>query len=96
MDSCLAQFFPSTAFLRSKKAKGWLGMVGSWGAGVGRFEDVRCQVSGVRCHKGNHVLNSARNTVLVTPHVSKLKMLLLRKVILQKFKFKVLASARRD
>ena len=24
---------------------------------------VRCQVSGVRCHKGNHVLNSARNTV---------------------------------
>ena len=76
---------------------------GELGAGVGRFEDVRCQVSrvrcqvsGVRCHKGNHVLNSARNTVLVTPHVSKLKMLLLRKVILQKFKFKVLASARRD
>ena len=64
--------------------------------GVARLEDVRCHASGVRCHKGNHVLNSARNTVLVTPHVSKLKMLLLRKVILQKFKFKVLASARRD
>jgi hypothetical protein len=29
----LALFFPSTAFLRSKKAKGWLGMVGSWGQG---------------------------------------------------------------
>ena len=58
--------------------------------------DVTCQVSGVRCHKGNHVLNSPRNTVLVTPHVSKLKMLLLRKVVLQKLKFKVLASARRD
>ena len=53
-------------------------------------------MSGVRCHKRNHVLNSASNTVLVTPHVSKLKMLLLHKVILQKFKFKVLASARRD
>jgi hypothetical protein len=26
-------FFPSTAFLRSKKAKGWLGMVGYWGQG---------------------------------------------------------------
>ena len=47
------------------------------GGGIARLEDVRCQVSGVTCHKGNHVLNSARNTVLVTPHVSKLKMLLL-------------------
>jgi hypothetical protein len=28
-----SQFFPSTAFLRSKKAKGWLGMVGNWGQG---------------------------------------------------------------
>ena len=27
------------------------------------MEDVRCHVSRVRCHKGNHVLNSARNTV---------------------------------
>jgi hypothetical protein len=29
------KFFPSTAFLRSKKlkAKGWLGMVGNWGQG---------------------------------------------------------------
>jgi hypothetical protein len=71
--------------------------------GVARMEDVRCQVSGVRCqvsgvtgHKGNHVLNSARNTVLVTSHVSKSKMLLLRKVILQRFTLKVKASARRD
>ena len=39
-------FFPSTAFLRSKKAKGWLGMVRG---GIARLEDVRCQVSGVRC-----------------------------------------------
>jgi hypothetical protein len=29
----IRQFLPSTAFLRSKKAKGWLGMVGSWGQG---------------------------------------------------------------
>jgi hypothetical protein len=36
----------------------------------------------VTCHKGNHVLNSARNTVLVTSHVSKSKMLLLGKVII--------------
>ena len=34
---------------------------------------VRCHVSGVTRHKGNHVLNSARNTALVTSHVSKLK-----------------------
>ena len=64
---------------------------------------VRCHVSGVRCHvsrvtghKGNHVLNSARNTVLVTLHISKSKMLLLRKVILQRFTLEVEASARRD
>ena len=69
---------------------------GELGAGVGRFEDVRCHVSGVRCHKGNHVLNSARNTVLVTSHVSKLKMLLLRKVILQRFTLKVQVTTRRD
>jgi hypothetical protein len=58
--------------------------------------DVRCQVSRVTGHKGNHVLNSARNTVLVTSHVSKSKMLLLRKVILQMFTLEVEASARRD
>jgi hypothetical protein len=50
-------------------------------------------VSGVTCHvsqiKGNHVLNSARSTLLVTTHVSKSKMLLLRKVILQRFTLKV-------
>ena len=57
---------------------------------------VTRQVSRVRCHKGNHVLNSARNTVLVTSHVSKSKMLLLRKVILQRFTLEVEASARRD
>jgi hypothetical protein len=65
-------------------------------AEVVRFEDVRCQVSGVTCYKGNHVLNSARNTVIVTPHVSRFKMLLLCKVILQKFKLKVLTSSRRN
>jgi hypothetical protein len=63
---------------------------------VARLEDVRCPVSGVRCHEGNHVLNSARNTVLVTSDVSKSKLLLLRKVIIQRFSFKVEASARRD
>ena len=68
--------------------------------GVARLEDVRCHASGVRClvtcHKGNHVLNSARNTALVTSHVSKSKMLLLRKVILQRFTLKEEATARRD
>ena len=51
---------------------------------------------GVTCHKGNDVLNSACNTVLVTSHVSKSKMLLLREVILQRFTLKVEASVRRD
>ena len=88
--------FSIHCFFAKQKSKRMVRNGGELGAGVGRFEDVRCHVSRVRCHKGNHVLNSARNTVLVTPHVSKLKMLLLRKVILQKFKFKVLASARRD
>jgi hypothetical protein len=64
--------------------------------GIARFEDLRCHVSGVRCHKGNYVLNSARNTVLITSHVSESKILLLRKVILQRFTLKVEASARRD
>ena len=64
--------------------------------GVARLEDVRCHVSRVTGHKGNHVINSARNTVLVTSPVFKSKMLLLRKVILQRFTLKVAASARRD
>jgi hypothetical protein len=55
---------------------------------------VTCQVSGVTRHRGNHVLNSARNTALVTSHVSKSKMLLLRKVILQRFTLKVHCAAR--
>jgi hypothetical protein len=65
---------------------------------VARLEDIRCHVSGVTRHKGNHVLklNSASNTVLVTSHISKSKMLLLRKVILQRFSLKVEASARCD
>jgi hypothetical protein len=57
---------------------------------------VTRQVSRVTCYKGNHALNSARNTVLVTSHVSKSKMLLLGKVILQRFTLKVEASARRN
>jgi hypothetical protein len=88
--------FSIHCFFAMQKSKGMVRNGGEFGVGVGRFEDVRCQVSGVRCHKGNHALNSTRNTVLATPHVSKLKLLLLCKVILQKFKFKVLASALRD
>ena len=88
--------FSFHCFFAKQKSKRMVRNGGELGAGVGRFEDVRRHVSGVRCHKGNHVLNSARNTALVTSHVSKSKMLLLRKVILQRFTLKVEANARRD
>jgi hypothetical protein len=66
------------------------------GGGVGRFEDVRFQVSRVRCHVSQRKSCVKLRTQYSGSNASKLKMLLLRKVILQKFKFKVLASARRD
>jgi hypothetical protein len=73
----------------------WNGGHGRAGVSLKMF-GVRCHLSSVSCHKGNHALNSARNTVLVTQHVSKLKMLHLRNAILHKFKFKVVPSAQRD
>ena len=71
---------------------------GELGAGVGRFEDVRCQVSRVTCQVSQRksCVNLRTQYGTITSHVSKSKMLLLRKVILQRFTFKVEASARRD
>jgi hypothetical protein len=75
-------------------------MVGSWGQGyVGlKMFDVRCHVSRITCQVSQRkscvklqTQYSASNTARI-----KFKILFLRKVILQKFKFKVLASAWRD
>jgi hypothetical protein len=57
----ILEIFSIHYFFAKQKSKRMVRNGGELGAGVGRFEDVRCQVSRVTCHKGNPVLNSARN-----------------------------------
>jgi hypothetical protein len=59
---------------------------------VGTGDVARFEMFGVRCHESQRkscVKLPALNTVLVTSHVSKSKMLLLRKTIQLRFTLKI-------
>jgi hypothetical protein len=91
----LVNFFHPLLFYVAKKVKGCLGMVGRGQLWVGRLKmfDVRCQVSQRKsCVK----LQTLYRASISNAACLKLKMLIHRKVIIPKFKFKVLGSARRD
>jgi hypothetical protein len=72
-------FFSIHCFFAKPNSKRMVRNDGEERGGVAMLEDVRCHAS-----QRKSLLNSARNMVLITSHVSMSKMLLLRKVIPQR------------